>query len=257
MKNKLVLTLTLALMLCACKTHKNTVATPQAATNGTAAEVSRYNARIKTFSGRASLSLNSATMGSKVVVKSIVDSALTISLQPFMGIEMGRIYCDKREIILIDKYHNQCASYLYASNPTLPLSLDAIQSLLLGRYFDPFGVGFNNYLSETDSQNRQLSYTHNDIKAEFLSNPLGQLVRSYFHTTDYKTYGMAEYSDFDATHKFPQKMGIKLASPKMIESMTLEYNKFEINSSVTVERPSTDKYKQVKVEKFLEEVTKF
>ena len=255
-KSRILIILAMLLALGGCKTHQNAT-TQHAAEQGIATETARYNAHIQTFSGRASLSLNSATMGAKVTVKSIVDSALTISIQAFLGIEIGRIYCDRKELLLIDKYHNQYAVFNFSAHPGLPLSLDAVQSLLLGRYFDPFGVGFNRYLSESDGQNRQLSYTQDPIKAEFLSNPQQQLIRSWFHTTDYKTYGMAEYRNFNPNTRFPETMNLKIASPKMIESMTLEYSKAEVNGSVSVERPSTDKYKKVNVDKFWEDLTKF
>ncbi|MBP5259036.1 MAG: DUF4292 domain-containing protein [Paludibacteraceae bacterium] len=255
-KSRILVTLALLLALGSCKTHQTTTA-QRTVEHSVAAETERYNARIQTFSGRASLSLNSTTMGAKVTVKSIVDSALVISIQAFLGIEIGRIYCDRKELLLIDKYHNQYAVFNFDAHPGLPISLDAVQSLLLGRYFDPFGVGFDRYRTESDGQNRQLSYVQEPVKAEFLSNPQQQLIRSYFHTTDYKTYGMAEYRNFNPGTRFPETMNLKLASPKMIEAMTLGYSKAEVNGAVSVERPATAKYKKVNVDKFWEDLTKF
>ena len=259
MKNKSTLLLPIAFLLAlgACKTQHPVTPHRPGADLTVSGKVERYNARVKTFSGRADLSLNSATMGSKITVKAIVDSALVISLQPFLGIELGRVYCDRSRVLLIDKYHNQYASHAYTDTPSLPLSLDWIQGLLLGRYFDPFGVGFGQYRAGVDGNDRQIGYEREGAEAEFMSDEQGRLIRSYARAADGKTYGLAEYSQFSTANGFPLRMDVKLASPKMIEAMTVQYGKADLNGEVSVERPSVDKYRKVSVEKFMSDLTKF
>lgn len=257
MKSKSIMLLTVLLTLLAgCKSHKVVTSTPKNPGANIVARVENYNKNVRTFSGKADLTLNSATMGAKASVKAIVDSAMLISIQAFGIMEIGRIYCNRSYILIIDKYHGQYAKYEYASQAKLPISLEAIQGLVLNRYFDPFNVGFGHYQEESDGTNTRYSYTWDTLHAEFLTNAAQQLSRTYFTTTDYKNYGLVEYSQFDA-NRFPRKCSIKLASPQMIETFTLEYDKAEVNGKVSVDAPSTTRYKKVTLSKLMEDITRF
>lgn len=130
----------LALSLAACSTTRKAV-TPQQTLQPTQEnELNKVAATYgswKTFTTTGRITIGAGeSFSSAMQMRMVNGKYVSISLRPILGIEVGKLYVSTDSIIVIDKYHKAyLAESLKRFTTAMPLSLSALQDLLLSRVF--------------------------------------------------------------------------------------------------------------------------
>ena len=248
-----------AALLClpACKTTQKAGSSHHPQTVKTAEWQQKYHNNIKTINGKIRIEMTNPSMTLKGTVRAISDSAMQLSLQAFLGIEVARIWCDQRGILIIDRYHGNYSEVSYASmQKHMPVSLKALESVVFNRYFDPFGVGLDNYETGTDGTNAYLSHETELSRLEFMNNHSQQLVRTSIKQKTPSGYLTMDYRTFDAAKNFPQTQDLKFYSNKMLFNLSWTFEKIAYDESVELPYPSTKGLKKVSFEELYKSLMK-
>lgn len=136
-----------ALMLASCGTTKkvadNTLTPLSSATQQSASPADRSQAIASTYSTWNTMQTGgSITLGgtknfsSSINVKMERDKAISISLRPMLGIEVGRLVFTGDSVIVVDKIHRQyIAENVSLFTNGLPATVSTLQDIFMGRAF--------------------------------------------------------------------------------------------------------------------------
>ncbi|NCC98209.1 MAG: DUF4292 domain-containing protein [Bacteroidia bacterium] len=198
--------------------------------------IQEYGNKIKTIQARVEYELpGTKPIAVKATMRACIDSALVISIQPFLGIEMGRLHFAKDSIILIDHYHKEYASGSYKDlSSNMLLSYEMIQALLFNRVFDPSN---NKYLGFVGSNNNMWQSWTESVDAfdvEFLIDQGKYLRRTVLNSTDKISYLSVEYTDFTnfTDIDYPMTASYMLFSPTYKSMLKLYVDKVIFNTKV-------------------------
>ena len=90
-----------------------------------------------TVSGSLSVSTNAGSLNSSMQMRMVRNQSISISIRPFLGIEMGKLLITADSITVVDKYHR---AYLQEALPKAVgqfATLSDLQDVLLARVFVP------------------------------------------------------------------------------------------------------------------------
>ncbi|MBO4370755.1 MAG: DUF4292 domain-containing protein [Paludibacteraceae bacterium] len=248
---KWLLAITLIFSLAACKTSQRNIghAGKTTVSKTTVEWQKKYHNNLKTINGKLKIEMSNPSMTLKGSLRAISDSAMQISLQAFLGIEIASIWCDKNGILIIDRYHGNYCEIPYSSMQNyMPVSLNALESVIFNRYFDPFKQGLESYETGTDGTNSYLWTENNNSRLEFTNNHSQQLVRTALKQTTPQGYLTMDYRLFDAAQNFPQTQDLKFYSNKMLFDLSWTFEKIAYNETVDLPYPSTKNLKKVSFE---------
>lgn len=238
MLNKLKFILSLSFVLCilftSCKTQK--IAKDTKNTIEPIASLQEHGNKLKTIQARVEYELSGAKpMSVKAMMRVYIDSALIISIQPFLGVEMGRMYFSKDSIILINRYHKKYACGTYNDlSPDISISYEMIQALLFNRVFDPSN---NKYLAFSDRNNstwQSWAASFDAFDVEFLLDQGKYLRRTVLNSSDKNSYLSVEYVDFTNFEDidYPMVANYMLFSPTYKLTLKLHIDKIFFNTKV-------------------------
>ena len=259
MWNKSVFGLLIAALLCmpACKTTQKAGSGAHTQATHSAEWQKKYHNNLKTINGKLRIEMTNPSMSLKGTLRAINDSAMQISLQAFLGIEIARIWCDKQGILIIDRYHGNYSEVSYASmQKYMPVNLNALESVIYNRYFDPFGVGLDSYETGTDGTNGYLSHETEKSRLEFMNNHSQQLVRTSIKQKEPSGYLTMDYRNFDAAKNFPQSQDLKFYSNKMLFNLSWTFEKISYDETIELPYPSTKGLKKVSFEELYKNLMK-
>lgn len=254
------------LLLCACHTQQRVVnhQTQQtAAKKHTAEQVLLASPKIESMQinrMRISIQYAGQQLSAAASMNLIKDSALVISVQPLLGIEVYRLEIDKQEVRLIDKMNRRyCVlSYPELQDKTgLPVEYEDIEAALTQHLF-VLGQANTAYLAPLllDEQEESYRLAFTEGRLSYLTLTDKTLLRPFS-----STIGMTERSDFTEIRYenpiswgsvlFPETLTIHYESEQQKADLTLTLQKGVFNEGANVQPLALSRYTLVTPDKLL------
>lgn len=205
----------------------------------------------------AEILLSGQPMHSRVDMKMIKDSILSLSVLPALGIEIFRVVIDRDSVKIIDRMNRR---YLAESHTRMkeqtPISFNYnnLQSLFINHLFFPgeeqvtsalyprFLLNQAGSAAEIQARDKSgLTYTFQaDGEEKLLSTSIADSSESYALQWLYSDFRIIE------SQPFPMRMDVNLFQKgKSKGGITLGFSRVETNTPVTIEANIPTKYKRV------------
>ncbi|MDR1203093.1 MAG: DUF4292 domain-containing protein [Tannerellaceae bacterium] len=264
--------ITFFLLLAGCKTSTKvgTVAVVDAKAHHEFFDSMQKQAfQYETFSARTNVDLNISgkSFSSRVDIKMISDSALQLSVQPLLGIELFRAEFTLEGLTIIDRMNKRYVSESYAAlKGKLPVAFNYynLQALFSNHIFIP---GEQNILQQ---QYNRFKLKQEGSTAEirikdamqllyiFMADGEEKLLSTYV-TDKSEQYALQWlYADFRMTdgQPFPMLMDVQLFdNGSSAGQMKIYFSKIQTNAPVKIDTSIPDKYKRVTVAQIVKGLT--
>ena len=259
--NSLILFAVAILLVTSCKSNRSLVKTDVKSENQAAqlidniikAQAKFNTANISKMSLEFTLNERATNVSASCKIKT--DSAIFISIQPFMGIEVFKVELTKENIVIVDKMNRRYyqTNYNFLSDKLgMNLNYSNLQALLLCQFFC---IGSSTLKSDSCkllnpqtlifengnlTQSTEVGTTFNINKVVLKDNTNG-----YELATNY-----SEYKIINTTY-FPQKIALNAISEKTKASCNLSILKVEFNTEVNFTAANPDRYTISSIEQLL------
>ena len=189
-------------------------------------------------------------MDVKASCKIVSDSALYLSIQPFMGVELFRLEMTPSTLIVVDKMNKR----FYESNYSIfrntlgvTVNYDVIQSLISNRLFVPGDKVFlpDEFNWKDNTPGKSLTLQTESFNQEVLVDVLLSRIAAVMILSADSTYTMkTDYSDFKKTDGilFPQKIAIDANKGEEKSSFHFTIEQVEFNKPVLMEPTNLSRY---------------
>lgn len=189
-------------------------------------------------------------MDVKASCKIVSDSALYLSIQPFMGVELFRLEMTPSTLIVVDKMNKR----FYESNYSIfrntlgvTVNYDVIQSLISNRLFVPGDKVFlpDEFNWKDNTPGKSLTLQTESFNQEVLVDVLLSRIAAVMILSADSTYTMkTDYSDFKKTDGilFPQKIAIDANKGEEKSSFHFTIEQVEFNKPVVMEPTNLSRY---------------
>ncbi|VBB47306.1 conserved exported hypothetical protein [uncultured Paludibacter sp.] len=183
----------------------------------------------------------------------VTDSAIHLSLMPFMGIELFKLELTPKEFILIDKMNKRyyINTYAYFKNHFgININYNDIQSIISNRLFlaekkaylpEDFSWKENSPTTLTLLANGEKTMQETKIDSLLLTRISQVIIKA----VDYNYVLYTDYSDFKKTgeYLFPQKTSIKAEDNGIIKaSFSFDIQKLAFNEPLTLKPTNLARY---------------
>lgn len=246
-----------------CKSNRQIVQTPRSALGSveqTIEQIKQAQIQFKTLNiSKLTLSANLGQKQQSVSAscKIVADSALQISVQPMLGIEIFRIEMTADSIFLFDKFNgNYAASDFAELSKMLAIKIDfaTIQALLTNQYF--IYDCKNECENYCKIENNSLVYSNNDIEQSMEINTQNRISRTKLLQIQKQNNLTVEYQnaatpDYNA-NLFPEKITLT-ANLRNTRNAVIEFaiNKVTIDSNFSMQRLDRSRYQKIDISNIL------
>lgn len=226
--------------------------------------------RFETLTARmkVNLDLPDNSMGSRVDLKMVKDEAFQLSVQPFLGIEVARIWVSTDSIIVLDRMNKRyVAEDLTALKGQTPIDFNFynLQALFTNRIFLPGAR------SVTEKDYRRFSLKQDNGNALVsVKDALGLIYRfavdrenkltETFITEKSEKYSVQwAYHNFRVVDKqiFPMQMDVSVMTDgKTQGGMEFNFNRVELNKPVTFDNAIPAKYTRMTFAQIVKSLTR-
>ena len=256
-------------LLNSCKTSKAPGTSRKANTKALdefVASMQEQEVQFHTLSARLSIDLNTAdkSIGSRVEMKLVKDSALQLSVQPFLGIEMFRIELSTDSIKLLDRMNRRYFAENYAGfRGQLPIDFNFynLQALFLNQLFLPGEKEVDDFLYNHFKLDREgmITSLHTEDRMDlhylFKADNEEKLLSTRISDKIDRYALLWQYADFQVTEGqklFPQRMEVSLLEEgKSKGGMSIYYSRMQWNKALKMEFQIPSKYKRVTLDQIL------
>lgn len=248
----------MALCLAGCKTKKPITPQPAIKVNPTQSLVQNILEQQPVFaSAQASkvkmmVDYQERKVSASGTINILTDSAIVLSVQPILGIELLRMELTKNNVMLIDKMNRRYVSMTFAELQKelgYPVTFSDVQALFTERLFV---VGHDNqWLTSTplekgtEGENISLSFVENKIKYRYLINPASyRITQTQIGMEGQVENGMVTYANISAFGdvNFPASITINLNMGSVEATCALTLQKVTFNQGANVAPSSVSKY---------------
>ncbi len=214
---------------------------------------SKVNINFKTSQGSNSFSAQ---------VKIQKDSCLWVSLQPFLGIEVGRLLLTTDSVFLMNRlqksYARAALSDQNIGNDQAVYALKALTSVLSNQFFVPGNktISAKDFdLQEVDKE-LVLSSAYQNEKAKFYINKAGEYHRAKLESSVLDFPLNVDYSLFQTTTfgSFPSRVVVSFQQENEDTELRIDYINPAYNTRLSFDFPVPGNYKQTSVESFLNQL---
>lgn len=215
----------------------------------------------------AKISLSAGNMNLNATLRMKKDSFLFISVQPFAGIEVARIFVSDKDVCLVDRMNKRYSQFAIKEIPDYGelLGVDKLQAMLSGQIF-LLGNGVT----------RLSDFSVSKIASLLLfqySNPKSRFSQEFTTDEHYRVNNATlssvhgtlrwEYSQYEALgtgYMFPMKVNLSMSKASTSEGfssshtqqeITLYYKRIELNKEYSFSNPIPKGYEKVPVEELL------
>ncbi|MBR4713152.1 MAG: DUF4292 domain-containing protein [Paludibacteraceae bacterium] len=230
-------------------------------------EASPDSFSFETFNAKVGFSVGNMTMNATLRMKR--DSFLFVSVQPFAGIEVARIFVSDKEVCLVDRMNKRYSQFSIREIPDYGelLGVDKLQAMLTNQLF---------LLREGNKAVKVSDFSVSQVASFFLlqyGDPKNRFSQEFTTDEHYRisnatltsTHGSLrwEYSQFEALENgyvFPMKVDLTMSessvdggfSPRRSsQEMSFYYKKIELNKECSFSNPIPKGYEKVSVEELL------
>jgi len=212
-----------------------------------------------TLSARMNVDLNipGKEVSSRVDLKMVKDSALMLSVQPILGIEMFRLEMNKDSIKVIDRMGKRYVAENYANltdESSLVFNFYNLQSLFVNRIFLPgeqsiLPEAYNRFLLDQEGSRAEVKTKDKmGLLYTFLADGEEKLLSTHIATSSESHALKWNYSDFRLTEgqPFPMLMDVRFFSGGSFKGgVKMGFSKVQTNIPVKIESSIPDKYKRI------------
>lgn len=203
--------------------------------------------------------LNSRKVNVKADVRMVTDSAIHLSIKPFMGIELFKMELTPETVIIVDRtsrrfYETSYAFFLRRFG--VDIDFDAIQALISNRMFvlgyKAFKANDFEPINDCDTCHQfQISTTR--ALQTYKYNSQGRL-KVVTIASPQKAYEMlTTYTNFSTFDKeiFPSKIEIEATEQKSSMKIVFLMNQIKFNEPLSLRATSTERYRRGRIDDFL------
>ena len=220
----------------------------------------------ETFNAKIGLSVGNMNLNATLRMKK--DSCLFISVQPFAGIEVARIFVSEKEISLVDRLNKRYAQCAIKEIPDYGelLGVEKLQAMFTNQLFQ---------LKEGNKEAKVSDFSSSQIASMWLlqySDPKSRFSQEFTTDEHYRVkngtltsvHGTLrwEYSQPGALengYMFPMKVNLTMSkspmeggfSPHRSQDISIYYKKIELNKECSFSNPIPNGYEKVSVEELL------
>lgn len=205
---------------------------------------------IQSISAKVDLKLKDMSLAGEV--RAIVDSALLISIQPILGIEVMRVKLTPDSVFLLNRLDKTYYKGAF-SEITQRTELDfyALQALLLYRTHDPSAKDFSGFTNFQFEQEFHFSQEKPYFTAYVISKEKA-LHQSIFSSLDKTSSIFVQYADFSLEDfGFPLSHVIKYSSPDMNLDLGIDFKRLKINQAVRTKLSIPSRYKALSLKQLI------
>ncbi len=221
----------------------------------------------ETFNAKVGLSVGNMTLNATLRMKR--DSFLFVSVQPFAGIEVARIFVSDKDVCLVDRMNKRYSQFAIKEIPDYGelLGVDKLQAMLTDQLF---------LLREGNKAVKVSDFSVSQIASFFLlqySDPQNRFSQEFTTDEHYRvsnatltsTHGTLrwEYGQFEALdngYMFPMKVNLTMSKSavdggfsarRSNQEISFYYKKIELNKECSFSNPIPKGYEKVSVEELL------
>ncbi len=251
-----ILAVAAAFMLQSCKSRQQvSVSDEEKVPALNVEEVQKTSKAFKNLTAKVEISLAGFNFKVDGTLRLVPDSALMISIQPFLGIELARILCTTDSVFVVDKYKRNYITTSYADlSPQGGIDLNMLQGLLFNM---PWGCEKGKYTQSRYDDNTYVSVTAGGSQSSFLIDRDGAVVRT---SVDNPTQGfilVAEYSDFMPTRQrgfYPMTTNLLYTIGSLSSSISLKLSRIEFDKNANIGISIPSGYTQVDFERMMQDL---
>lgn len=245
--------LTFVLSFSACKSSKE-----KKATNTSQLSTIDY----KTFNvPKVSITLgskgNSMSINGSLRIRK--DSAIMISIQPFLGMEVGRAFITQDSLMIIDRIHKRYfkTSFEEAGKKSdIGLNYNVFQAMFTEALFayDNPKVKLSDFKEAKVGDLTMLQYSKSGIVQEFVVND-DYRVQQVSVMSDKTSYTLHwSYTKFNALENgfiFPHQIKFQASDGKRSKNLDIDYKKVEIDKDLTFDSSVPASYEKVSMDELM------
>lgn len=220
----------------------------------------------ETFNAKVGFSVGSMTMNATLRMKR--DSFLFISVQPFAGIEVARIFVSDKDVCLVDRMNKRYSQFEIKEIPDYGelLGVDKLQAMFTNQLF---------LLREGNKQAKVSDFSASQIASFFLlqyNDPKNRFSQEFTTDEHYRisnatltsTHGTLrwEYNQFESLngYMFPMKVDLTMSkssvdggfsSRRSSQEISFYYKKIELDKECSFSNPIPQGYEKVPVDELL------
>ena len=270
MKYRLFLSIALvALLFTGCKSSEKVISESVKNISGEKAHFSTLLDNYPpyaSFSAKANIAIATpgGTLSSKATIRIIKDKVLQISIQPLLGIEMGRIRITPDSIFAVDKMNRRyIAEPLSSYKDRLPfdIRLASIQALFLNR---PFLLGqddlsmkdFSQFAYTRDKSLWKLSSKAGSLVYDFVTDESCRIQEASMGAGNYKM--LWKYSMFNRQNDswFPSRISVLMQGMSKTVRLDINYNTQEWNMLQNLDFSIPVQYRKMNVSDLIKALLK-
>lgn len=267
-----VLSMAVLLAVASCKSSKKAVREGSSARKGHTEFFEKLEQdafQFKTLTARlkVNLDLPDNSVSSRVDLKMVKDEAFQLSVQPFLGIEVCRIWISTDSIIVLDRMNKRyVAEDLTALKGQTPIDFNFynLQALFTNRIFLPGAQSvtpkdYRRFSLEQDNGNAELTVKDAlNLVYRFAVDRENKLTETDISEKSEKYAVQWRYKDFRIVGKqiFPMQMNVAvLANGNAEGGMDLNYNKLELDKDVSFDTAIPAKYTRMTFPQIMKSLT--
>lgn len=212
------------------------------------------------FSAKASVTVTSSggSMKSRATVRILKDRVLQISIQPLLGIEMGRIQITPDSLFAVDKINRRyLAASLESYKDMLPfdIRLAAIQALFLDRPFlldkgDLTESDYSRFAYTRSKSQWLLSAANEGVDYRFVTDETCRIVETSMYTTDAPRCRMEwTYAGFNRQNDawFPAEVNVRFEGAGKSVQVDLSYSTPSWNTLQELDFSVPSQYRRMEI----------
>lgn len=260
------------LFLSSCKTTKSISSTSTPEVESAMAFISTVEnntLEFKTLSARLNINLNFGDndLSSRAELRIVKDSALQISIQPFLGIEMFRMELTPDSLKMIDRMNKRYVADNYSNlkgQTPIEFNFYNLQALFTNQLFVPGEKKISRRQAHKFKFNKnETGAVINirdamDLVYTFIANANGNIITTNINDSDDK-YNMAwDYKDFRTNNGkvFPMKMDIGLSENGASKGkISMDFSRMQLDTPLKLEMSIPSKYKQITLQQILKSLS--
>lgn len=194
-------------------------------------------------------------------IRILTDSAIVLSVQPLLGIELFRVEITPRTVTVIDKMNRRYVRTDYAGlqqHTGLPVTYRDIQALCMNRLC-VLGCSEQEIrelrpIVTDNADSRQLSFDAGNLHYVYTTDrQTDRITEARFQPKDSRTTSVVRYLDYEQTDGvlFPCTIEIGLLSDLRNGTCTISMSRLQFNGEVNVAPLNTERYSPVSMKTLL------